>query len=437
MSKKFYSAPNFLINLFGGICAILSVKITLYLYPDMDVFLLSIIFLVAAIIPIIFCEVLFLKVHRRDSVGLIKPTKPDKNRLSLKLLGYYTSLAFIMLFYYLLPAYEDEFFENAFYYLLPLLIIYIIGGWIYMSEADVRLKNPYDAYWHLGNFFTGQWSKVDKDIIFAHLKSLILRAYFIPVMLVYLVSNTTLLVNGQDEFSKLYLENIQGVDGIIIIKFFVLIYFFLAAIDVLFAVIGYLMAFRMLDSNIRSTEPTFLGWFVCIICYYPFFETIMVGLFLKELYSNPEWYTWLEGMPVMIIIWGVLVLIGMCLESLTTLTFGIRFSNLTYRGLITQGPFRFTKHPQYVFKMMNRFCFYMPFLSLFGFVGAVTNVIMFIGVCFLYYLRAKTEENHLSRYPEYVEYANWINEHGAFRKIGKFVPFLVYSEEKAKAGKLF
>ena len=62
---------------------------------------------------------------------------------------------------------------------------------------------------------------------------------------------------------------------------------------------------------------------------------------------------------------------------------------------------------------------------------------MFIGICFLYYLRARTEENHLSKYPEYVEYANWMNEHGIFRKVAKFLPFLIFSEEKAKAGKLF
>ncbi len=437
MSKLKHSSSSFLINLFGGICYIASIQVILHFYPDIGVFHISLISLVVAVVPIVFLEVAFLKVHRRDSVGLTPPSKPNKERLSLKLLGYYGSLAFIMLLYYFIPLFDHEFFDSAFPYLLPLLIIYIIGGWIYISEADVRLKNTYDEYWQVGNFFAGRWSNIDKDIIISHFKSLILRAYFIPVMLVYFAFNIDSLVGGYEDFSQSPFKNAQDFNGAFILQFFIIMYFFFAAMDVLFAVIGYLMSFKMLDSNIRSTDSTFLGWFVCIVCYYPFFELVMISVLFKELYANPEWYIWFENMPIVIVIWGSLVLTGMILESITTLTFGIRFSNLTYRGLITEGPFRFTKHPQYVFKMMNRFCFFVPFLSLFGVFGVINNMLIFFGVVFLYYLRAKTEENHLSKYPEYVEYANWINEHGVFRKMRKFAPFLVYCEDKAKAGKLF
>lgn len=53
------------------------------------------------------------------------------------------------------------------------------------------------------------------------------------------------------------------------------------------------------------------------------------------------------------------------------------------------------------------------------------------GCSFIYFLRARTEENHLSNYPEYEEYANWINEHGLFSWVGRKFPFLRYDPERA------
>ncbi len=87
--------------------------------------------------------------------------------------------------------------------------------------------------------------------------------------------------------------------------------------------------------------------------------------------------------------------------------------------------------------MATRFLFFVPFLSPTGPIGVVRNIVMFAGVCLIYFLRARTEENHLSRYPEYVRYADLINERGLFRFLRKPLPFLRYSEERAKAGRLF
>ncbi len=38
----------------------------------------------------------------------------------------------------------------------------------------------------------------------------------------------------------------------------------------------------------------------------------------------------------------------------------------------------------------------------------------------IYYLRAKTEERHLSLDPVYVQYARWIDAHGIFRWCAAF-----------------
>jgi hypothetical protein len=43
----------------------------------------------------------------------------------------------------------------------------------------------------------------------------------------------------------------------------------------------------------------------------------------------------------------------------------------------------------------------------------------------MYFMRAKTEERHLSRDPVYVQYALWMNEHGVLRFLNR-IPGLKY-----------
>ncbi|MCB1681196.1 MAG: hypothetical protein KDI65_04615 [Alphaproteobacteria bacterium] len=433
------SASSFFINLIGGLSYILAANITFELNPQADVFTVSIVSVTAALVPIICGELLFLNVHKRPGVGLLEtPLEKNPERLQTKLLGYYGSLALMMSFYIFIPLYSnDEFFIPALSYFMPLLMLYIVGGAVYFSEMDCRLENPYDSYWHFGNFLSGRWADTDRAMVVSHVKSIALRACYIPMMLSYFSIYISTLMKGHNEFLAANLAVSSDFTWYGVLKLIMLAYFFLGAMDILFGLIGYFMTFRVLDSHIRSTDPTLIGWLVCLICYYPFWELFMISVFFQDFYSNPEWHEWFKSTPVLMLIWGTLAIVFMCTESLTTLTFGIRFSNLTYRGVITAGLFRFTKHPQYVSKMFNRFFWYVPILSLNGAFGSLQTMIMFAGICFIYYLRARTEENHLSRYPEYVEYANWINENGIFRFLGKYFPFLVYSEEKAKAGKLF
>ena len=48
------------------------------------------------------------------------------------------------------------------------------------------------------------------------------------------------------------------------------------------------------------------------------------------------------------------------------------------------------------------------------------------------YLRAKTEERHLSHYREYVEYAQMMNDKSIFRWVAKLLPFLKYKPLQKK-----
>ena len=130
--------------------------------------------------------------------------------------------------------------------------------------------------------------------------------------------------------------------------------------------------------------------------------------------------------PAVQVVWGCTIIALLVTYGLATVALGYRFSNLTYRGTVTCGPYRFTKHPAYVAKCSAWALIWLP---LWGHVDRSMgwrSTVMLAGLCFVYYLRAKTEERHLSRYPEYVTYAKWINEHGIFKGLARWLPFLKY-----------
>ena len=98
--------------------------------------------------------------------------------------------------------------------------------------------------------------------------------------------------------------------------------------------------------------------------------------------------------------------------SWATMAFGIRFSNLTHRGIITHGPYMFTRHPAYISKNMTWWIGSLPFLvTAGGWVEGARNVVLLGLVSGVYYWRAKTEEKHLLADPAYVAYWNWAQEH--------------------------
>lgn len=66
----------------------------------------------------------------------------------------------------------------------------------------------------------------------------------------------------------------------------------------------------------------------------------------------------------------------------------------------------------------------VPFLSTASPGEAIRNCACLAAVNVIYFLRARTEERHLSRDPRYVEYAQWIEQHGVLRGLGRHLPFL-------------
>jgi protein-S-isoprenylcysteine O-methyltransferase Ste14 len=97
-----------------------------------------------------------------------------------------------------------------------------------------------------------------------------------------------------------------------------------------------------------------------------------------------------------------------------TVAFGIRFSNLTYRGVLTNGPYRFSRHPAYLSKNLFWWLTALPMVVTNGsWTDAVRNTVLLGIVSGIYYWRARTEEAHLlAEDPKYREYYDWMSGHG-------------------------
>ena len=80
-----------------------------------------------------------------------------------------------------------------------------------------------------------------------------------------------------------------------------------------------------------------------------------------------------------------------------TVAFGFKFSNLTNRGVISRGPYRFIRHPAYVTKCTAWWLEHLPTMT-------ITKAFFLTLLCCVYALRAWTEERHLSMDPEYRAY---------------------------------
>jgi protein-S-isoprenylcysteine O-methyltransferase Ste14 len=59
----------------------------------------------------------------------------------------------------------------------------------------------------------------------------------------------------------------------------------------------------------------------------------------------------------------------------------------------------------------------VPFVGALGWQVALAHCAALLAVNGIYFMRAKTEERHLMRDPEYRAYAAWIAQHGLFARI--------------------
>lgn len=186
------------------------------------------------------------------------------------------------------------------------------------------------------------------------------------------------------------------------------------SIDLTVAATGYLSTSKIFGAEIRSVDETWTGWASCLVCYAPFLYYLQIVTAHRD---TILWNDWLQPEQPLYWIWATLLVCSWGIYWLSSIAFGLRFSNLTYRGLIDRGPYRYLKHPAYVSKNIYWWLYTVPLVGVHSAGDIAANLGGMSAISLIYYLRAKTEERHLMRYPEYAEYAARIEQRSIRAKL--------------------
>ncbi|MCA9586592.1 MAG: DUF1295 domain-containing protein [Myxococcales bacterium] len=161
-------------------------------------------------------------------------------------------------------------------------------------------------------------------------------------------------------------------------------------VDCGWALMGYSSESKWLNNKTRSVEPTGFGWIVCIFCYPPYNN--ILGTYLP-LQNGPAIIT----DPVWLLVLRAVTVGAFAIYASATVAFGFRFSNLTNRGIVSRGPYRFVRHPAYLTKCFAWWMEHLPTLN-------PVKAFFLACLCGVYALRAWTEERHLGQDPDYRAY---------------------------------
>lgn len=180
-------------------------------------------------------------------------------------------------------------------------------------------------------------------------------------------------------------------------------------IDTLLFTLGYIVEVPALGNRIRTVDPTFFGWFICLACYPPFNDFTL--RFLEWQSSDFPYFT-NDFVHISI---NVALLTSLAIFSWASISLGFKASNLTNRGIVTHGPYAFVRHPAYAAKNLAWWLGALPMIAMAFATGSWKTVaytlLALLGWSAIYVLRALTEERHLlmsnNGYSQYAQQVRW------------------------------
>ena len=370
--------------------------------------------LLACGVPMVAWSILVDKVHLSPTTGIDwnAPPRPLKETIDIsiaKIAGLWATWAAIGSLYCIGRWYWDGNYLFAMYVLgfasAPMLVLSVP----YVLWIDRRLKEPRDGAWHLGQLIAGRSDRVDREALYEHFRCWAVKGFFLAFMISIVPGNWADTMRAPA--AEIAAHPVSLVRWAIGATFMV---------DVTFATVGYVLTMKPLDAHIRSANPYAAGWTAALICYPPFILMNPDGPLFYQMgtFGENSWIHWLEGYPLLLALWGAGLAALTAIYAWATVAFGLRFSNLTHRGILTHGPYAWTKHPAYVTKNLFWWLGTLPFIVTTGNpVDMIRNSVLLAIVSGVYYWRARTEERHLMADPAYRDYAAWMERNAPLPRL--------------------
>lgn len=290
--------------------------------------------------------------------------------------------------------------------LLGLAIAYTVGIALYYALAYARTTDTSPPHAYIALAAIGRWlSSTRKSLMGIPQESilesaaithaertsilfLLVKFIYLPLMIEFAVGNWQKMAErsaASGEFGQMpFVELFNAL-------IFPLCLSLIFTVDSALYAFGYLVESKRLENTVRSVEPTALGWAVTLACYPPFNGVV----------NNYVWWYASEhpvfDNPGLTFAARLASLLCYCVYIWGAASLGTKCSNLTNRGIVSTGAFGIVRHPAYISKNIAWWIGLLPAFS----IPALLTMIFWSS---LYFLRAITEERHLSHDAEYRDY---------------------------------
>ena len=228
----------------------------------------------------------------------------------------------------------------------------------------------------------------------------LVKGFFLVIMSMFMfhhVSVVQQLIGGM----------LNEMNGVQLANWFLdLIYNSLFIVDTGIALVGYGLELKWLGNKTKSVEPTAFGWAVALMCYPPFNS---VSSIYFPLQNRQEYFVTLTEEQRIFV--RVIIILLYTVFVWGTVALGVKFSNLSNKGVIGRGPYKYIRHPAYASKNIAWWFEHLQYMKGFH------NVLPLICWNLVYTLRAITEERHLMKDPDYKEYCKKVKY--------RFIPGLI------------
>ena len=228
----------------------------------------------------------------------------------------------------------------------------------------------------------------------------LVKGFFLPLMTMFMFHHLTTVSDLMSRVST-------PMEGVQLCHWFLdLIYNSLFIVDTVVALVGYGLELKWLGNKTKSVEPTAFGWIVAIMCYPPF--NGVSGLYFPLQTRDDLFIPITEEQRIFI---RIIIILLYTVFIWGTVALGVKFSNLSNKGIVDRGPYKFIRHPAYASKNIAWWFEHLQYMK------GLHNLIPLLCWNMIYTLRALTEERHLMKDPAYRAYCKKVKY--------RFIPGLI------------